>query len=146
MVEFGRLDAVKPPITLVGSKIRTHTELFQLVGEKLRISVNQFPAQKARRGEVNTFELKTAELEVLGSNPGRVQKKISSSFPYAILHGKVKPFFHLKTCIPEDIFIAYHDLVPALTIQTFFQLRLSTKIHNSKMKCPCESGCDKLYD
>ena len=45
-VEIGRLDAVNPPITLVGSKIRTRTELFQLVGEKIRISVNQFPSKR----------------------------------------------------------------------------------------------------
>ena len=45
-VEIGRLDAVNPPITLVGSKIRTRTELFQLVGEKIRISINQIPAER----------------------------------------------------------------------------------------------------
>jgi len=33
-VEIGRLNAVNPPITLVGSNIMTRTDHFQLVGEK----------------------------------------------------------------------------------------------------------------
>ena len=35
MVEIGRLDAVNPPIKLIGRKFRTRTELFQQLGEKV---------------------------------------------------------------------------------------------------------------
>ena len=51
-VEIGRLDAVNPPVTLVGSKIRTRTELFQLVGEKYEFqSTNFLPKGQKRRSE-----------------------------------------------------------------------------------------------
>jgi len=46
-VEIRRQNAGNPPITLVGSKIRTRTDPFQLVGDKERISVNQFPAERS---------------------------------------------------------------------------------------------------
>jgi len=101
------------------------------VGKKIWISVNQFPAERPQEEKWRLWlniELTTAEWEVLSSNPGQGEKLFFISFfiSSVILHGtvipeEIFPSFTWKNCIPEEIFHANQDLVPALTIQTFFQ-------------------------
>jgi len=89
-VEIGRLNAINPHITLVGSKIWTCTMLFQLVGEKQFQTISCW---KARRGHTNlTIELNTAEWEVLSSSPGQGEKLLFISFfiSYVVLHGNTR--------------------------------------------------------
>ncbi len=85
---------------------------------------------KDRRGIVkaSTIELSTAEWEVLSSNLSQGEKLLFISFFISslILHGtvipkEIFPSFTWKNCIPQEIFHAYQDLVPTLTIQTCFQ-------------------------
>ena len=88
---------------------------------------------------VSTFSLHLLQLSFLlggsGFKPQSSAKKLFFlsffiSFCHSPWHSYTRrdlSFFHFKKCIPEEIFHAYHDLVPALTIQTFFQCKEGKK-------------------